>query len=60
MQFVTGVTLPNPYAWRNSHPQEAAMLLTLNNRIDGKADISPVGYAVLLVALLSIAWLIGG
>jgi hypothetical protein len=36
------------------------MLLTLNNRIDGKADISPVGYAVLLVALFTIGWLIGG
>jgi len=34
--------------------------MTLTNRIDGNADISPVGYAVLLVALFSLAWLIAG
>jgi hypothetical protein len=34
--------------------------MTLNNRIEGNADISPFGYSVLFVALFSLAWLIAG
>jgi len=36
------------------------MLMTLSNRIDGNADISPFGYTVLFVALFTLAWLIAG
>ncbi len=36
------------------------MLMTLSNRIDGSSDISPAGYAVLLIALFALAWLIAG
>jgi len=60
MRLVTRVTLPDAYPWRNSPQQEKAMLMTLSNRIDGSSDISPAGYAVLLIALFALAWLIAG
>jgi len=36
------------------------MIMMISDRIDGRADISPLGYVALFAAMFVLAWVIAG
>jgi len=58
---VIAVTEPQALYWRYcSRDKEAIMMMNFTDRFGAHSDISPLGYAMLFVGLIGLAWVLSG